>query len=354
MITKKLLTSILLLNSILWGGYLTPVVQSTCNPNIKYVYYETPTDANYHYHNDIRYSQSYPKRNIFKPIWDIRYVNPVSTYIRNFNASWTPKHYLYTGLDARTGYKNTVTGTYASRVDASKSVTQTECIQGALAGGTTINLYDAPNLSLTYAGPQSTFIYQFGDYSIRPWNSNGTGNYMMQGRFDNPLWGNWSGHNLGGEVNFIFYLTNMKTHHKFSYVITIYGAGKATKGEDSTILYDPTTGIHHVSTAINSRTVYAKKSPWSKSTSGPRRHNATTFSHTEGRHWSDFYRVNVSYNNLKAALSKVAGFNWYDRNPAYWAVENSGIQFELEESGGEATLSGSFWNFKTYMTDKPL
>ena len=328
-------------------------MQSTCSQNIKYVYYETPIDANYHYFNDIRWSKTYPKRNIFKPIWDIRYVNPVTTYIRNFNAAWTPKHYRYTGLDARTGYKNTVTGTYASRIDESASVTQAECIQGAIAGGTTINLYDAPDQYLEYAGPQSTFIYQFGDLSIRPWKSNGTGNYMLQGRFDNPFWGNWSGHNAGGEVNFIFYLTNIKTHHKLSYVITIYGAGRATRGEEPNINYDTTTGIHHISTAINDHTKYAKKSPWSRSTEGPRS-KMITFSHTQGRHWSDFYRVNISYDNLKRALLKVQGFYGYDRNPAYWAVENSGIQFELEETGGKATLTGSFWDFKTYMTDRPL
>ena len=339
--TKKILTSGFLLSSLLWGGYLTPVVKSTCSPSIKYISYETQTEAEHNYMRDTRYSKSYPKRNIFKPIWDQRYVNPVSTYIRNFNASFTPKHYLYTGLDARTGYKNTVTGTYASRVAASGSVTQTECIQGALAGGTTINLYDAPEQSLRYAGPQSTFIYQFGDNSIRPWKSSRTGNYMMQGRFDNPLWGNWSRHNFGAEVNFIFYLTNVKTGKKLSYVITIYGAGKATTGEESSIKFDPTTGIHHVSTAIKPHTKYATKSRWSRSTSGPRS-NITTFSHTRGNNWSDFYRVNISYQNLKNALSKVASFNRYDKNPAYWAVNNSGIQYELEEKGGKATLSGLF------------
>ena len=355
---KKFLTSGLLLSSLLWGGYLTPVVKSTCSPGIKYVSYETPTEAHHNYYRDIRYSKSYPKRNIFKPIWDQRYVNPVSTYIRNFNASWTPKHYLYTGLDARTGYKNTVTGTYASRVAASASVTQTECIQGALAGGTTINLYDAPEQSLIYAGPQSTFIYQFGDRSIRPWKSSGTGNYMMQGRFDNPLWGNWSRHNHGAEVNFIFYLVNVKTNKKFSYVITIYGAGKSRSRETADVLLDKSTKLYHIGTAIRSGTRYATKSRWSRSTSGPRK-KITTFSHKKGSDWSDFYRVNISYWNIKNALYALsqnpdAGFTRYDLDPANWAIQDSGIQYEILHEGGKATISGSFWDFKTFISDRPL
>jgi len=246
-----------------------------------------------------------------------------------------------------------VTGTYASQVDSSASVAQTECIEGAIAGGTTINLYDAPEQYIEYAGPQSTFVYYFGDKSIRPWKSNGTGNYMLQAKLDNPFWGNWSGHNIGGEVNFIFYLTNIKTGHQFSYVITIYGAGKARKYESKDIRMDTTNGIAFASTAINNNTKYATKSQWSASTTGPRR-NEHTFSHTQQRHWSSFYRVNVSYSNLMNALSASKFTNTYDKNPVNWAVTNSGIQYELEEDGGKATLTGSFWDFKTYMTDQAI
>lgn len=110
---------------------------------------------------------------------DIRYANPVTQHVHNFNASWTPKHYKYTGLDARTGYRNSVVETYASTYNTSASVTQAECINGNLAFGTTINLYDVHEQTLTYAGPETTFAYNFGDTSIRPWKSNKTGNYMM-------------------------------------------------------------------------------------------------------------------------------------------------------------------------------
>jgi len=351
---KKILFALLFISSLNAG--IKSVISSACN-NVNYVHYDTIVDAQYNYYNDTRYLKSYPNRNILKPFWDIRYVNPVTKYENGGSYNYYPSHYKYTGLDTRYGYKNIGIGTSASRWDASGSISQSECIDGALAGGTTINMYDAPVQSLEYSGPQSTFKYEFGDNSVRPWKSNGTGNYMLQGRFDNPFWGRWDRKNIGGGVNFGVYLYNTRTGKRLSYIIGLYAFGMGRTNEVIDMQFDPTTDIPHISTVAKNNTIYATKSRWSKSIQGARR-NMITYSHTKGSHWTDFFRVNITYDNLKAALSKVNIFSSRDRNPQDWVVESSMIQYELEEADKNgngfkrATLTGSFWNFKTYITDK--
>jgi len=376
----KIITTTILLNTITWGGvpwgYLTPVIKSTCSP-VKNLYYRTIQDAKNNYFGDISSSYTYPTYNIMRPIVDQRYVNPISTYIRNFNAPWTPNHGEFTGLDARQGYLNTVTGTYKSRFYSGNSVVQTECIDGALAFGTNINLNDAPKQFLLYSGPQSTLVYNFAE-PVRPWKYNRTGNYMLQARFQKPYYQKFDRHNEGGNISFILYMHNRKTELNFSYVLPVYGFGEGSTSEKSKIKYDPSTSTAHVQGGIHRGTKYSTMSAYSHKSTGPRKNGIIT-PHAKGSDWKDFYRVSITYQNLANALKSAAstkdkkgdkdkkGTEAYNAqlfasnpanlDPANWDVTNSGIQYEIAEGHHDdpgywysAVITGSHWNFNTYIS----
>ena len=77
--------------------------------------------------------------------------------------------------------------------------------------------------------------------------------------------------------------------------------------------------------------------------------------------WDDFYRTNISYQNLLAVLNElktnppaeVAGQD-FGLSPQDWQVTLLAVQYELEEQGGKALLGGSFRGFEVYTSELPL
>ena len=81
----------------------------------------------------------------------------------------------------------------------------------------------------------------------------------------------------------------------------------------------------------------------------------------DDQQWGDFYRVNISYQNLLAVLNELntnppkgALGQKFGLKPQDWEVTSVMIQYELEETGGKATLSGSFKDFEVYVSENPL
>ena len=337
------------------------LISPHCNHNQtpSYVYFGTQQEAASKIFKAIKNLYSYPTAGTLKPYWDIRYTNPVSTYIRATDGSYYPNHATLTGLDARSGKDNMLTGTGLSQNDPSGTIVQSKCVNNLLSAGTTLNLYDAPEQSLLYAGIASTFIYQIhpGNH-IRPWRSDQLGNLILQASFDTPIYRNYE-KNIGGSIAFNLFLYNPKIHKHLNYVIGIYAYGEAWQREKAGIRFDPTTNIVHIATVIKESSWWCTKSPKSKSItevkSTPKR---TTKDNGE---WPNFFRVNISYQNLLAALKElagnppasVAGQN-FGLNPEDWEVILVAVQFELEEEGGKATISGSFSNFGAYISDLPI
>lgn len=339
----------------------TVLISSACNNNnaVNYTYYQTPSDAQRRFLLDTKNLVSYPGQSALKPFWDIRYVNPVRKYIDGGNYPQYPNHGERTGLDVRSGTRNMGIGTGASESDTGAGIAQSECINGVLAAGTTINLFDAPEQFITYAGPQSTFAYRIGRTSrTSPWRADGKGNLMIQGYFDEPLYFNY-GDNLGGGVYMGLFIRNKKSGKFLNFVIGIYASGTAWVKEKSGIKFDPTTNIVHVATVI-------KESSW-WSTISPSSHSIKEVFSVDNKKsrddgtWNDFYRVNISYQNLLAVLQELrktppAGAEGQDfgLSPEDWEVTSLMVQYELEETGGKATLSGSFRGFEAYLSEYPL
>jgi hypothetical protein len=337
------------------------LVLSRCSSSdkVKYIAYSTPTDAQSSYFSDTATIITSPQSSIYKPFLDIRYFNPMSKYIDSTNSDFYPNHSTFTGLDSRDGIENITIGTDASRVDMSGGVVQAECINDELSVGTTINLFDAPEQSIIYGGPQATLIYQLSSSSISsPWSSDQRGNIVLQGYFDEPIYID-HGANTGGSVSFGLFLNNKKTGKKLNYVIAIYAIGEAWIKEKAGIKFDPTTGIVHVATLIKDSSWWCTKSPQSKEmkevSSTPNRRSS------DDGVWGDFYRVNISYQNLLAVLDELhknppAGAEGVDfgLSPEDWEVSSVMLQSELEESGGKALLSGSFKGFEVYTSLYPL
>lgn len=343
-------------------SHLSTIISSKCTHNQipKHIYFATQSDAQHNIFTSIKNLYSYPNGGSLKSYWDIRYTNPVSQYINNNDGSHFSKHSLYTGLDTRQGIRNITTGTYASQTDASASIVQSKCIDGQIAAGSILNLRDAPEQTLTYGGISSTFIYQIHtDNHIRPWNTNKQGNLVLQAYFDEPIYINFE-KNIGGSVSFNIFLYNPKIKKHLNYVIGLYAAGVAWIRERSGIRYDPTTNIIHVATV-------AKDSSW-WSTISPSTSNSIReiYSDKDARTrdngvWDNFYRVNIHYNNLLEVLkelknnppNEISGEN-FGLNPEDWEVTLVGIQYELEEKGGKALLSGSFRGFSSFISQLPL
>jgi len=337
------------------------MVTSSCNYNsVSYLYYENPTVARSGYFRDTRNLISYPwSGKALKPYWDIRYVNPVSKYINGGNHPEYADHSVKTGLDARSGSKNIEIGTSFAQTNSDGSVAQAKCVNGALAAGTTINLFDAPEQSITYAGPQSTFAYRLASSSVTsPWNSNKRGNLMIQAHFDRPIYNNFSS-NIGGGTYFNFIMRNKKNGKFLNYVIGVYATGDAWMKEKAGIRFDPTTGTVHVATVISDDSWWSTKSPASMPITEV--FNTPNNKRNDDGVWNDFFRVNVSYQNLLAVLQELkknppqgAVGEDFGLNPEDWEITTMMIQYELEEQGGKAVYSGSFRGFEAYVTDLPM
>ena len=342
------------------GDAKTAIVNAQCANNQvpKYIHFNTQAEASQNIFGAIKNLYSYPNQGVLKPFWDSRYINPVSQYITGISATHYPDHSILTGLDARSGVRNITVGTSASQVDASASVLQSKCVGGKITAGTTINLHDAPEQSVTYAGPQSTFAYHIhADNHISPWKSNQSGNLMMQASFDKPIYRNFSS-NIGGSISFAIFLYNPKIKKHLSYIIGVYAAGVAWQKEKAGIRFDPTTNVIHVATVIKDTSWWSTKSPKSQ----PMKEILSRKTNTsdDGK-WDDFYRTNISYQNLLAVLNElktnppaaVAGQD-FGLSPEDWQVTLLAVQYELEEQGGKALLGGSFRGFEVYSSNLPL
>jgi len=333
--------------------------QCAANQTPKYIYFGTQSDATRNIFTAIRNLYSYPPRGILKPFWDIRYTNPVSTYINGGNSTEYPNHATLTGLDARSGTRNVTVGSGLSQIDTSGVVAQSKCVNGTLALGTTLNLYDAPEQTLVYAGIASTFAYQIHTSNhIRPWKSNTKGNLILQAYFDTPIYHNFEA-NIGGSVAFNIFLYNPKIKKHLNYVIGIYAYGEAWQREKAGIRFDPTTNIIHVATVIKDDSWWTTKSPRSKEIQEV--FNIPNKTTKDDNKWNNFFRTNISYQNLLAVLNalktnppaEVAGQN-FGLHPEDWEVTLLAVQYELEEQGGKASISGSFKGFETYVSEDPL
>lgn len=334
------------------------LISSACSVNnaVNYVYYQTPADT-IRVLGDTQHYISY--LNSEKPYWDIRYVNPVSQFIDGGTYDYYPNHSLYTGIDVRSGQRNIGIGTDASKGEAGGSITQSKCIDGVMAGGVTINLFNAPDQYIDYGGPQSTFTYQLGNTSLSyPWKSDGTGNLAIQSAFDKPIYLNYAD-NVGGSVSFGVYLKNKRTGVVINYIIGIYAAGTAWREEKRSIQFDPTTKFVHVGTVISDESWWSTSSPNSKLITEifPSTNKTTT----DDGQWPDFFRVNIAYQNLKALLNElntnppVGAENYnFGNNPTEWAVTAIVLQYELDEKGGKATFSGSFKGLEAYISQFPI
>jgi hypothetical protein len=331
----------------------------TSNQTPQYVYFETPTDAHTQFYSATQNLISSPLPGTLKPYWDIRYLNPMSRYIYNSDASNYPNHALYTGLDARSGSNYTTIGTNLSQIDASGSVAQSKCVDNQIVAGTNLNLYDAPNQSIAYGGPQSTFAYNFSQNAhIAPWQANGDGNLMLQTSFDKPLYFNYGG-NYGGSVSYGIILRNTRTGKLLNYIIGLYAAGDAWQKEKAGIRFDPTTNIVHVAT------VASKKSWWStislKSNAIQEVYSTENQTTKDDGIWPEFYRVNISYQNLLAVLNELkinppasTENQDFGLQPEEWEITSIMLQYELEEDAGKAMLAGSFKGFSAYISHLPL
>jgi len=339
----------------------TPLISAACTNNeaVQHTYYTTPTDAQSRFLLDTQNLISFPGVSSLNPFWDVRYVNPVSKYIDGGEYSFYPNHAERTGLDVRSGVRNVAVGTEASQTDVGAGVAQSECVNGVLTAGTTINLFDAPEQYINYAGPQSTFAYRIGSTArTSPWRADGKGNLMIQAYFDRPLYFNYGG-NFGGGVYFGLFLSNKTSGRLLNFVIGVYAAGTAWQTEKSGIKFDPTTNVVHVATVIKESSWWSTISPSSMSIQEIFSSDNEKTS-DDGR-WDEFYRVNISYQNLLAVLQEIqksppAGTSaqGFGLSPQDWEVTNIMVQYELEEQGGKATLSGSFRGFEAYISEDAL
>ncbi|MBL0721584.1 MAG: DUF4214 domain-containing protein, partial [Sulfurovum sp.] len=337
------------------------LISSQCknNKDVQYLAYLTPTDAYGKYLYDVQSLISNPKTANLQPFLDIRYLNPVTKYIDGGSYDFYPNNAEFTGLDVRNGLSNIGIGTTASSGDSSGSIVQSKCINGTLAVGANINLYDAPEQSITYGGPQTTFVYQLVSSSLTsPWNSNKKGNLALQAYFDNPIYANYST-NTGGSVSYGLFLNNKKTGEKLNFVIAIYLIGDAWIEEKAGIKFDTTTNIAHVATLIDDSSWWSTKSPKSQEA---KEITSDIYKKTmDDGTWDNLYRVNISYQNLLAVLDELqqnppAGTENknFGLSPEDWEVDSVMVQYELEESGGKALLSGSFRGFEVYISDNSI
>ena len=321
---------------------IIPIISSICdlNEKVKYVHYSTIAEAHSNYYVDTINLKSTPNQTL-KPYWDMRYTNKI-TPILNSTA-----HDKFTGLDTQSGINASTIGTIAASYDSSGSVIQSECIDGVITAGTIINLWDAPEQDLLYSGPQSTFVYNLTS-GTNPWTAN-AGNLMLQARFDTPMYVNYE-KNFGGGINYGIFIYNKNLKKHLNFVIGIYAFERGRTDEVTDILFDPTTNVVHIGTVIKDGTRYSTKSPFSKSIESIPSKEFNTF---DDNKWDNFFRVNITYDNLYSVLKKINKFD-YGFTPSDWELTSVMIQYELEEEGGRALLAGSFKGFDVYSSDLPL
>jgi len=316
------------------------IISGKCNdnPSIPFIYNQTVANVNANFYSQTNGLTT--NHNSQKPYWDVRYTNPIQLYINGGSYNY-PNHGIYTGLDVNTGYRNFGAGTIASRLDSSGIIIQTECINGYIAGGAMLNLYDAPQQHIVFGGIQATFAYTFDDNTRpSPWTNN-SGNLMIQGYFDNPWYQNFGG-NPGAEVNIGLFLRNRFNDNILHYIISIYRANHGFSEEPDTS-FDPNLGIAFVITLIKNGTIWVTKSPYSKSAEGPRNYTVSGYSG-----WNDFYRVNISNADLKNLLQH----SNLQQSPQDWELASIFLQYELEDEGF-ASFAGSFRAFEVYKTSTP-
>ena len=342
------------------NGPKTALVSSRCAHNLPVVYahFLTQADASANYFKKTGRYFSKPSAGLLQPFWDMRYTNPVHAYIHHNDGSIYPNHALYTGLDARTGAGNVVVGTAFSQQDPSGTVVQAKCVGGILTGGSLLNLYDAPRQTLVYAGIANTFVYQFATASrIYPWHTDGSGNLALQASFDRPLYRN-DQKNIGASTVFNVILYNPKLHKHLNYVIGLYASGSAWQQEKAGIKFDPSTNIVHVATVVDPDSWWCTASPASHTITEIPSSGHTT---ADDGQWPEFFRVNISYQNLLAVLNELAtnpppqaaGQN-FGTAPQDWQGLLVGVQYELADEGGMAVYSGSFRGFEAYMSPLPF
>ncbi len=340
------------------NGPKSVLISSGCGSNaeVGYAYFPTQSDAAYNYFKKTRYYVSRPGS--IKPFWDIRYTNPVNAYIRYTDSTYYPNHARLTGLDARSGRQNVEVGTAFAQRDPTGVVVQSECVGGQLAGGALLNLFDAPAQHLVYAGIAHTFTYQFDVRShIRPWHADGSGNLAIQASFDRPIYRRY-GDNIGASTAFNVMLYNPKLKKHLNYVIGLHAAGSAWLREKSGIKFDPSTNIVHVATVVSPDSWWCTIAPGSQSITEV--HNSSDTRRDDGV-WPEFFRVNISYQNLLATLNEliqnpppnVAG-QQFGQSPQDWEVILIGIQYELADEGGKALYAGSFRGFEAYLSPLPF
>jgi len=313
------------------------------NQDIEYLYYKTPADTKRHY-NDL-YSRGLftdPYSNTFKPMWDLRYVNPSSSL---FDAS---NHASYTGLDTRNGYRASAFGTNISQWYNAGSIVQTKCVNGLLAGGAMVNLWDAVDQSIEKekGGPQATLKYHLSG-NIRPWN-NGK-NLRIQANFDRPIYTK-SSENRGGNINFVATVQNINDPQKqFYYVMPIWGYNQGYTRSDSTSNDGNLPFVVAPFVSINDDgTRYAIASQYSNQTFEVIASNNVNPTSDDGR-WPHFFRANIPYKSFEKALNDLG----FDSRPEDWRITLLGIQFEIEEAGGKGSIAGSFIGYSATITDRP-
>lgn len=146
---------------------------------------------------------------------------------------------------------------------------------------------------------------------------------------------------------------------QLNYIIGVYAAGEAWMKEKAGIRFDPTTNVVHVATVISDDSWWSTKSPSSHPITEIS--NQSSPSGKDDDNWSNFFRVNVSYQNLLAVLNElrknppagVAGVD-FGLSPEDWELTSIMVQYELEEQGGKAILSGSFRGFEAYISKLPI
>jgi predicted transcriptional regulator len=135
--------------------------------------------------------------------------------------------------------------------------------------------------------------------------------------------------------------------------------GEGWINEKKKPLWDPTTKMVHISSVIDKNSIFSTMSPKSKKivkiTSKPKKFREKI------DNWNDFYRVNITYDNLYKVLKELrdnpppeADGEDFGLSPQDWEVSSVYIQYELEEDGGDALLSGSFKGFEVYTSKLPL
>ena len=292
----------------------------------------------------------------FQPILDIRYVNDITDYPNSGDPTYAD-HLTYTGIAGSVSGANTsdswAVGTTASRYDGSGTIVQKKCVNGYLVFGAMVNGWDSPVQQLTFGGPNVALTYKFQRPSppgfdvspVQPWTST-NGNLMLQAYFI-PAYHYGA---IRGEAGFNVFLQHVSNPTEYlNYVINVYRSDGAADNETEPAT-DPTTGAWFVGTGIRdarpdgSAFRWTTKSPYSASSTDTRDYGVSTES------WPQFFRVNISRNNLQQLLTATGKTS----APEEWAVKEVSFLWEIGGSPYSQALAGSLQAFETYQSDGPV